>query len=120
VIAAMKAQKKITALNNLRKKNNLNTLPVRIGINTGPAISGCMGTRERAEYTIIGHTVNVASRFQEAAQPGQIIMGEVTAQAVKDIVNLEICPPQKFRGLSEPIVTYRLTQEVIQNCPYLG
>jgi adenylate cyclase len=55
-----------------------------IGIHTGPATVGYIGSERRMDYTAIGDTVNIAARLQTSAKPGQIIVSEATARAVND------------------------------------
>lgn len=68
----------------------LETLPpslrfqVRYGINTGQAIVGNFGSDERMDYTILGHTVNLASRICQIADPDQLLIGSETYDQIKD------------------------------------
>jgi len=59
-----------------------------IGINTGPAIVGNMGSDFRMEYTAIGDTVNTAARLEANADKGEIIISDATYQLVKDYINV--------------------------------
>jgi class 3 adenylate cyclase len=56
---------------------------VRAGVTTGPAVAGVIGTRKFA-YDVWGDTVNLASRLQEHAEPGQVLVSERTAAEVGD------------------------------------
>ena len=56
---------------------------VRVGVTTGPAVAGVIGTRKLA-YDVWGDTVNLASRLQEYAEPGQVLVSERTASLVED------------------------------------
>ena len=56
----------------------------RIGISTGPAIIGNVGTNELFNYTAIGDTVNIAQRLQTSAKPGQILIQKSTYEIVAD------------------------------------
>lgn len=53
---------------------------IRIGVNTGPAVVGFIGTAKRLEYTAVGNTVNVASRLESAADPNHVWVGGSTLQ----------------------------------------
>ena len=61
----------------------------RIGITTGPAIIGNVGTRELFNYTAIGDTVNLAQRLQASAKRGQILLESSTYEIIKDFVNAD-------------------------------
>ena len=53
---------------------------VRYGINTGNAIVGNFGSDERMDYTILGHAVNLSSKICQAADPDQILIGQIFDQ----------------------------------------
>lgn len=65
---------------------NCQGLAFGIGVNTGSALAGNVGGRQRMEYTLIGDAVNLAKRLQENAAGGQILLGEATYRAVRDRV----------------------------------
>lgn len=69
-----------------------------IGINTGEAVYGNVGTATIKNYTVIGDSVNLAKRLQEEAGPNQIILGHSTYQLVKDYVIAQELPPVKVKG----------------------
>lgn len=59
-----------------------------IGVNTGPAVIGNMGSAVRMDYTAIGDTVNTSARLESNAQKGQILLSDATYQQVKDHVEV--------------------------------
>lgn len=85
----------------------LHHLNFRIGIATGPAIIGNVGTNELFNYTAIGDTVNIAQRLQVTAEPGEILMQKSTYEIVTEQVNAEPLEPISVRGREQPVQVYR-------------
>lgn len=79
-----------------------------IGIHTGQAIVGIVGTPELMNYTAIGDAVNVAQRLQASAGPGEILLSEGTYDHVRGMAEVEVMPPLSVKGRAAPIVGYRL------------
>lgn len=83
-------------------------MALRIGIHTGVAILGPIGTT--GEYTAIGDTVNTASRLQEVAPKGGILISHATYQRVADAFDVAPWGNITLRGKSEPIEAYEIQQ----------
>lgn len=81
VKAAVTMQKKLATLNPELRAEGLPEITVGIGLHTGVATIGYIGSDRRSEYTAIGDTVNLASRLQSNAGGGEILMSDATAQA---------------------------------------
>jgi len=78
-----------------------------IGIDTGLAVLGNVGSEERKEFTALGHPVAHAKQLQEAAERGEIIISEATYQRVRDRIDVE--PVQRpFRSDARPHTVYRV------------
>jgi len=80
-------------------------LSARVGINTGPVV---INMDSDDPYNALGDTVNVASRIQELAGPGGIVVGQETHVQVESCFELEELPEQELRGKSAPMRTYRV------------
>ena len=104
VKAALEAQQ---SMENLPEDDALPKVQFGIGINTGSAVAGNMGSEGRTEYTVIGDAVNLASRLCSNAPGGQIWIGPHTYEEVKDAIDVEVLEPQKFKGKAEPVPVYR-------------
>lgn len=77
-----------------------------IGINTGPAIVGNIGTSELMNYTAIGDAVNVAARLQAEAGLGEVLISGSTYHRVRDKVIVEELGPRQVKGRSQPVMIY--------------
>jgi adenylate cyclase len=84
--------------------------PIRwgIGVNTGPAVVGNMGSRSRLQYTALGDTVNTAARFCANAPAFHLLIGEPTYQACKDYIAVDMVPGVQLKGKSAE--TFRIYQ----------
>lgn len=74
-------------------------LKLRVGINSGQVFAGYIGTRN--EYTMIGDTVNVASRLEQIAAPGTVVIGENTLRLVRGSFRVHPLEPVKAKGKTE-------------------
>ncbi|HVN15587.1 MAG TPA: adenylate/guanylate cyclase domain-containing protein [Anaerolineales bacterium] len=80
----------------------------RIGITTGPAIIGNVGTDELFNYTAIGDTVNLAQRLQTSAERGQILLEKATYQIVADHILAAQLKPITVKGRQQAVEVYEL------------
>jgi adenylate cyclase len=82
---------------------------VRVGINTGNAVVGDIGSDRRVDYTVLGNTVNVAARLEEAiAGPNEIVVGEETARHAGAGFEFESLGELKLKGLKKGMSAYRV------------
>ena len=79
-------------------------LRFRTGVNTGPVLMA------EGENLAIGDAINVAARLEQAAQPGEIVLGEQTLRLVRDAVEVEVLEPLELKGKSTPTPAYRLVR----------
>lgn len=89
----------------------MNLPPIRygIGINTGPAVWGNLGSPARRQFTALGDTVNTAARFCGAAAAFELLIGEQTYQQAKDYIAVELAPGIQLKGKSaETFRIYRV------------
>ncbi len=104
VRAAIDMQKNLAELN----RSSGRELQMGIGINTGRAIVGFMGTQRRLDYTAIGDTVNTASRLTATAAPEQILISESTREEIPASVATRAIPPVRLKGKAAPLRVFEV------------
>jgi class 3 adenylate cyclase len=80
----------------------------RIGINTGPALVGNIGSAELRNFTAIGDTVNLASRLEASAESGQIVIGAATYAHIRDIAVVRELGGITVKGKAAPVEAFVL------------
>ncbi len=79
-----------------------------IGINTGPALVGNIGSEDYRNFTAIGDTTNLAARLQDLAKPGAVVIGPTTASDLDDRFELSSLGPVHVKGRVEPTEAFSL------------
>lgn len=80
----------------------------RIGINTGVALVGNVGSAEMRSFNVVGDAINVASRLETSAEPGHVVIGEGTYRLISDRVTVTELGPIELKGKAEPTFAYEL------------
>jgi len=91
----------------LRVEHGLN-FSVRMGLNSGEVVVGAIGDDLRMDYTALGHTVGLAARMEQLAEPGQTLLTDHTAQLVAGYFTLRDLGPARVKGVSEPLRIHAL------------
>ncbi|MHB8127111.1 MAG: CHASE2 domain-containing protein [Desulfitobacteriaceae bacterium] len=86
-----------------------------IGLNSGPAVVGNIGSQERLDYTAIGDTVNLAARLESNAKPGQILISKDTYERIKEKFKVTPLEPIKVKGKEKPVEIYQVEEELVGN-----
>jgi class 3 adenylate cyclase len=81
-----------------------------IGVCTGMAVVGNIGSSKRVDHTVIGPVVNLASRLAKLAESGQTLIDEETYSRIDVADSVEPLAPVAVKGFSEPVPVYKLTQ----------
>ena len=116
VCCALLIQRLIAHENILRNKQELFPVQFRIGVNTGSMLAGNMGSTDRMEYTVVGDTVNLASRLCSITNAGEIVISR--EMYLRDDIRHRVLAGEyqsiRLRGISQPVSTYRVEQLTAQ------
>jgi class 3 adenylate cyclase len=107
VRATMEMQAALDDLNQELEQNWGVRLQIRTGVNTGEVVAGDLSA---GQTLVTGDTVNVAARLEQAAQPGEILMGEATYRLVRDAAVVERLESLTLKGKEEPVPALRLLE----------
>ena len=110
VLTAAQMQSELAMLNTQLKAENLPTINIGIGINTGEALVGNMGSDQRFDYSVIGDPVNLAARLESASKPlgRTLIVSENTKQGIEHKFTFEYIDEIMVKGKTEPVKVYSL------------
>ena len=99
--AALEMQERVTRLNAELERRFGERIAIRVGVNTGEVV--------RNDASVVaGDPVNVAARLEQAARPGEVLVGEPTYRLVRDAAELEPIEPLAAKGKADPLAAYRL------------
>jgi adenylate cyclase len=105
--AALEMRERLDEFNAERKEGP--TIRIRIGINSGKAVAGEIGSINKKEYTVLGDTVNTASRLESSvAKPGIIVIGENTYAAVKNHFQIQSLGKATLKGKEKEVAVYEV------------
>ncbi len=107
VTAATQIQLAVPHINVGRDQKDL--LKVGVGITAGMALTATVGSDECKDYTVMGDTVNIASRIQGLAEPGMVLVSDEVYEAVKGAFPNARERTVQLKGISHPITVYSLT-----------
>ncbi|HEU4995171.1 MAG TPA: adenylate/guanylate cyclase domain-containing protein [Gemmatimonadaceae bacterium] len=106
--AAIDMMNELDKLNAEWKRDGRPTLEIGIGINQGEAFAGNIGSEKRLEFTVIGDTVNTASRLCSAAGPGEILISEEMKKALSKKPKLKEMPPMELKNKTQPVKVFKV------------
>jgi len=120
VNCALAMEKELIQLNRAWNDQNLPSIGMRIGIFTGPLVAGSLGSAQRLEYTVIGDTVNIASRLESfdkdsfnpdfAHNPCRILIGEETLRYLGNHFQTQRVGEVSLKGKDQPVIVYRIVK----------
>ena len=111
VRAAIGMQRALKAFNARQAAAGRPPVAMGVGINTGSAVAGNIGSPRRMDFTVIGDTVNLASRIESQTGPGQIFIGEATFARIKGQMPVRPVGPIAVKGRQQSAYIYELTYD---------
>jgi adenylate cyclase len=110
VLAALEMRKSLEELNRVRAKEGKEPFRHGIGIHTGEVLAGNTGSEDRLSYTLIGDTVNLASRIQELTKEFQcdILVSEEAVKMLENGFDMKKESPSMVKGYSTPITVFQV------------
>lgn len=105
VTAALQMKQQLANFNKSRKEK----IEIRIGINSGKVVAGDIGSTQRIEYTVLGNTVNIASRLESSiAKPSQIIISSYTNNLTSNKFQTKYLGDFELKGLEKKIKVFEV------------
>jgi len=113
VLTGLMLQRMVNEWNVERAKTNLPPVMVRVGINSGLAVVGNVGTEKRVDYTVLGSSVNIASRLESGvAKPGQVVISQNTMDRIMGSFETESLGEFALKGLKQKMPVFAVTGTV--------
>ena len=116
VRCALDMRRELAKLNAEWKARGLAPIQMRVGIHTGPLVAGSIGNQRRLEYTVLGDTVNIASRLESfekevmdtdiAADGCRILIGPRTFELVSGYAKVRLVSDLPLKGRNQPMNVY--------------
>lgn len=115
--ASLEMRMALAKLNELRLKRGHTPIKIGMGLHTGPAISGTIGSTERMEYTVIGDTVNMASRIESSTKSfgTDLLVSEQTSKELQGKFAFDLAGSAEVKGKSEPLKMFKVRGYVAEN-----
>lgn len=122
VESAVRMSERLQELNTQWQQQDIPIIGMRVGIYTGQLVAGTLGGQQRMEYTVIGDTVNIASRLESfdkniaapnAQQPCRILVGESTWELIRDYYVTEQIAECQLKGKNNMLNIYQVFKRII-------
>ena len=101
-------QEEVSRLDKEWVEQGLGNLSIRVGVNTGEVISGSIGSSTRMDYTVVGDTVNVASRLETNGSPGTILLSDTAYDKIEGQLEAVRLEPITVKNRVQPVQVYSI------------
>jgi adenylate cyclase len=109
IMAGLMMMARVEQWNAEREQQGLPPVRIRVGINSGPAVVGNVGTEKRVDYTVLGSAVNIASRLESGvAKPGQLVISQNTLERTMGSFDTEALGEFALKGLQQKLPVYQV------------
>ena len=108
VNAAVAMQRRLLGINQELREEGLPEIGAGIGLHTGEATVGYIGSERRSEYTAIGDVVNTASRLESNSKGGEILISDATAKLSRGRYKLKTREPITVKNRQQPVVLWEV------------
>jgi adenylate cyclase len=109
ILAGIMMMERVQLWNEEREREGLPVVRIRVGINSGPAVVGNVGTEKRVDYTVLGSAVNIASRLESGvAKPGQLVISKNTLDQVVGSFDVEPLGEFALKGLQQKMPVFAI------------
>src|SRR6266850_3129050 len=106
--AAIAMQRAMADVNEAHAQRGLPRFEMGVGINTGEAVVGNIGSEQRAKYAVVGAAVNLAARVEGCTVGGQIFLTTSTLERIRGLAEVAPPVPVEVKGIAEPLLLYEL------------
>ncbi len=107
--AALRMQESVTRYADGVRRTEGVPIQIRVGLNSGEVVVGSIGNDLKMDYTAIGQTVHLASRMEQMAKPGSVLMTPDALRLAEGYVQVKPLGPAAVKGLTEPMEVYEVT-----------
>ena len=107
---ALAMQAAMDEINQANLEDDLPELMMAIALNTGSVVAGNIGSERRSKYGFVGHAMNVTSRIEDAAGPGEVLISESTRAKLPNTVVVGDRRELSAKGIEEALVVFPLTE----------
>jgi adenylate cyclase len=108
ICCALEMQAAMDGINQRNRAEQLPEITMGISINTGLVVAGNIGSKKRAKYGVVGHTVNQTARIEEHCEAGSILISEATLVDCKALLSIGNSKSIQAKGILKEIKTFEL------------